>query len=135
MNSSANPSMILIFWLQVLITTNVLARGIDVATTSMVVNYDLPRNIDDTPDFTTYLHRIGRTGRYGRGGVSISFVHDKRSWVELKEIQKYFGVPIHLVPGDDVAVVESLIKRIMKSNKNMEIQAQGDLEKSRHAVR
>ncbi|KAF8249225.1 DEAD-domain-containing protein [Wilcoxina mikolae CBS 423.85] len=118
---------------KVLITTNLLARGIDVATTSMVVNYDLPRNIDDTPDFTTYLHRIGRTGRYGRAGVSISFVHDKRSWIELKEIQKYFGVPIHLVPGDDISVIETLINRIIKSNKDMG--QVGGLDSSRHAVR
>ena len=86
---------------KVLITTNVLARGIDVATVSMVVNYDIPLDVNHRPDPQTYLHRIGRTGRFGRVGVSISFVHDKRSWSELNEIQQYFGVEMTRVPTDD----------------------------------
>jgi ATP-dependent RNA helicase DDX19/DBP5 len=99
----------------------------------MVINYDLPRTMNDTPDFTTYLHRIGRTGRYGRAGVSITFVHDKRSWDELKEIQKYFGAPIYQVPADDIDVVEELIQKIIKSNKAYSQAALHDLAKSRHA--
>ncbi|KAF8467335.1 P-loop containing nucleoside triphosphate hydrolase protein [Kalaharituber pfeilii] len=86
---------------KVLITTNVLARGIDVATVSMVVNYDIPLTADNQPDPQTYLHRIGRTGRFGRVGVSISFVHDSRSWAELNAIQEYFGVEMTRVPTDD----------------------------------
>ena len=62
-----------------LITINVLARGLDVVTTTMVVNYDLPRLVDESPDYVTYLHRIGRTGRFGRLGISVSFVHDEVS--------------------------------------------------------
>lgn len=89
---------------KVLITTNVLARGIDVATVSMVVNYDIPLDSNNKPDPQTYLHRIGRTGRFGRVGVSISFVHDKRSWQELNEIQEYFGVQMTKVPTDDIDV-------------------------------
>ncbi|KAG9253693.1 P-loop containing nucleoside triphosphate hydrolase protein [Emericellopsis atlantica] len=55
---------------KVLITTNVLARGIDVSSVSMVINYDIPMKgrSDDEPDHETYLHRIGRTGRFGRVG-------------------------------------------------------------------
>lgn len=87
---------------KVLITTNVLARGIDVATVSMVVNYDLPLTQAGRADPETYLHRIGRTGRFGRVGVSISFVHDKRSWQELAEIQQHFGVEMTRVPTDDM---------------------------------
>lgn len=89
---------------KVLITTNVLARGIDVATVSLVVNYDIPLDQNQCPDPQTYLHRIGRTGRFGRVGVSISFVHDKRSWSELNEIQRYFGVEMTRVPTDDIDV-------------------------------
>lgn len=89
--------------------------------------------MNDTPDFTTYLHRIGRTGRYGRAGVSITFVHDKRSWDELREIQKYFGAPIYQVPADDIDVVEELIQKIIKSNKAYSQAALHDLAKSRHA--
>jgi ATP-dependent RNA helicase DDX19/DBP5 len=86
---------------KVLITTNVVARGLDVATVSMVVNYDIPLTFDNRPDPQTYLHRIGRTGRFGRVGVSISFVHDKQSYNDLKEIGDYFGVQMIRVPTDD----------------------------------
>lgn len=54
---------------KVLIATNVLARGIDVESVSMVVNYDIPE-VDGIADPETYLHRIGRTGRFGRVGVA-----------------------------------------------------------------
>ena len=116
---------VLAYWIQtddgvkkVLITTNVLARGLGVVTTSMVVNYDLPRLDDGTPDYITYLHRIGRTGRFGRQGIPVSFVHDQRSCLDLMKIQKYFGVPIYQVPADDLDVVEVLIQRIKRSNQD-----------------
>lgn len=89
---------------KVLITTNLLARGIDVATVSMVVNYDLPTTAKNVPDPQTYLHRIGRTGRFGRVGVSISFVHDRESWLDLCAIADYFDVPMMRVPADDIDV-------------------------------
>jgi superfamily II DNA/RNA helicase len=54
--------------LQVLVATDVAARGIDIARLEMVINYDLPRSPAD------YTHRIGRTGRAGASGVAISFV-------------------------------------------------------------
>lgn len=89
---------------KVLITTNVLARGLDVATVSMVVNYDLPTSANNDPDPQTYLHRIGRTGRFGRVGVSISFVHNRQSWLDLCAIADYFNVPMLRVPADDIEV-------------------------------
>lgn len=56
--------------LQVLIATNVIARGIDVMSVNMVVNYDMPYDpVERRPDVETYLHRIGRTGRFGRQGI------------------------------------------------------------------
>ena len=60
----------------ILISTNVLARGIDVLEVTMVVNYDLPLTRDNTPDFETYIHRIGRTGRFGKPGVAINLIHN-----------------------------------------------------------
>ncbi|OVF06857.1 putative ATP-dependent RNA helicase [Clavispora lusitaniae] len=101
---------------KVLITTNVLARGIDIASVSMVVNYDLPVDKDGKPDPSTYLHRIGRTGRFGRVGVSISFVHDKRSYEVLKYIQQYFGdIEMTRVPTDDWDEVEKIVKKVIKN--------------------
>ena len=95
---------------KVLITTNVLARGIDVNQVNMVINYDLPVDQRGNPDFETYLHRIGRTGRFGRTGVSIAFIHDKRSWQELDAFQKYFGVEMVKIPTRDWEETEDMIK-------------------------
>ncbi|CAI2179939.1 15289_t:CDS:10 [Funneliformis geosporum] len=75
---------------KVLITTNVLSRGIDVLQVNLVINYDLPTDSRGKPDFETYLHRIGRTGRFGRTGVSINFVHDANSWEVIKSIEEHF---------------------------------------------
>ncbi|EGV60036.1 RNA helicase required for poly(A+) mRNA export [Yamadazyma tenuis] len=102
---------------KVLITTNVLARGIDIASVSMVVNYDLPTDKDGKPDPSTYLHRIGRTGRFGRTGVSISFVHDKKSYDTLTAIKNYFGTGIELtrVPTDDLDALEEIVKKALKN--------------------
>ena len=59
---------------KVLITTNVIARGIDILQVNLVINYDMPLDGQGKPDAETYLHRIGRTGRFGRTGISINFV-------------------------------------------------------------
>lgn len=100
---------------KVLITTNVLARGIDIPSVSMVVNYDLPTDKDGKPDPSTYLHRIGRTGRFGRVGVAISFVHDKKSYQLLQSIRSYFGdIELTRVPTDDWDEVEKIVKKVLK---------------------
>ncbi|KAI9884545.1 MAG: RNA helicase required for poly(A+) mRNA export [Watsoniomyces obsoletus] len=102
---------------KVLITTNVLARGIDVDAVSMVINYDIPTDNNNKVDPQTYLHRIGRTGRFGRVGVSISFVYDKKSWSQLQEIARYFGVPIQGVDTKDWDEVERAVQSIIKSSR------------------
>ncbi|GFH51206.1 hypothetical protein CTEN210_07682 [Chaetoceros tenuissimus] len=75
----------------VLITTNVLARGVDVDNVCLVVNYDVPVDKDRNPDFETYLHRIGRTGRFGRKGTAISLVDDQNSIQILAAIEAHFS--------------------------------------------
>ena len=75
----------------VLITTNVLARGVDVDDVCLVINYDVPVDKDRNPDFETYLHRIGRTGRFGRKGTAINLIDDERSLHVLAEIEKHFA--------------------------------------------
>lgn len=100
---------------KVLITTNVLARGIDIPSVSMVVNYDLPTLPNGMPDYATYVHRIGRTGRFGRTGVAISFVHDKKSFKILSAIQDYFkDIELTRVPTDDWDEVEDIVKKVLK---------------------
>ena len=97
---------------KVLITTNVLARGIDVLQVNLVINYDLP--LDSTgrnPDYETYLHRIGRTGRFGRTGVSINFVHDANSWEIVQAIENHFQREIVKVPTDNWDTIEKILKK------------------------
>lgn len=103
---------------KVLITTNVLARGLDVSTVSMVINYDIPMKgrSEDEPDFETYLHRIGRTGRFGRVGVSISFVFDRRSFQALQKIVKHFAIDLVQLSAEDWDHNEATIKQVIKES-------------------
>ena len=68
-------------------------------------------------DTQTYLHRIGRTGRFGRIGVSISFMTGPRDWRILNEIQEYFGVTMTGLDISDWDAVESKIKAVLKSTR------------------
>ncbi|KAG0047320.1 RNA helicase required for poly(A+) mRNA export [Gryganskiella cystojenkinii] len=92
---------------KILIANNhTLSRGFDVANVNLVVNYDLPTLPENgltlpyngKADCEKYLHRIGRTVRFGRLGVTINFIHDKSSLRVLKTIQKHFGYDILCVP-------------------------------------
>lgn len=76
---------------RVLITTDVWARGIDIANISLVINYDLPTNREN------YIHRIGRSGRFGRKGVAINFVtvDDVRI---LRDIEQFYSTQIDEMP-------------------------------------
>ncbi|KAI8928813.1 P-loop containing nucleoside triphosphate hydrolase protein [Entophlyctis helioformis] len=100
---------------KVLITTNVLARGIDILQVNLVINYDIPTDQSGRPDSETYLHRIGRTGRFGRQGVSINFVHNQASYQEMKTIENFLGREIVRVPTDDYMVIEQMLKKAVKS--------------------
>ncbi|GAB5586764.1 RNA helicase required for poly(A+) mRNA export [Umbelopsis nana] len=96
---------------KVLITTNVVARGIDILQVTLVINYDMPLTKDGKPDAETYLHRIGRTGRFGRTGVSINFVHDQQSWEQMRQMEQIFQRPITKVPTTDWEEVEAILKK------------------------
>ena len=103
---------------KVLITTNVLARGIDVQSVTMVINYDVPTMANGRdPDPETYLHRIGRTGRFGRVGVALTFVHDKASWNQLNDIANYFKTDLHPIDTSDWDEVEEMIQKIISSSR------------------
>ncbi|KAF1359740.1 ATP-dependent RNA helicase-like protein dbp5 [Lizonia empirigonia] len=103
---------------KVLITTNVLARGIDVQSVTMVINYDVPTMANGRDaDPETYLHRIGRTGRFGRVGVALTFVHDKQSWQQLHDIATYFKTDLVPIDTNDWDAVEELIQKVIKSSR------------------
>ncbi len=76
---------------RVLITTDLLARGIDVQQVSLVINYDLPTNREN------YIHRIGRSGRFGRKGVAINFLTsgDVRY---MRDIEAFYNTQIEEMP-------------------------------------
>ena len=76
---------------RVLITTDVWARGIDVQQVSLVINYDLPNNRE------LYIHRIGRSGRFGRKGVAINFVKNDDIRI-LRDIEQYYATQIDEMP-------------------------------------
>jgi len=78
---------------RVLITTDLLARGIDVQQVSLVINYDLPLNKEN------YIHRIGRSGRFGRKGTAINFVTDDDEPI-LREIEQFYNTKIEELPID-----------------------------------
>jgi translation initiation factor 4A len=78
---------------RVLISSNVTARGIDIQQVSTVINFDIPK------DIYTYLHRIGRSGRWGRKGTGINFV-TRRDIGKLKEIESYYVCEIKEMPAN-----------------------------------
>jgi len=93
---------------KILITTNVLSRGIDVESVTIVVNFDLPVDVDGKADCETYLHRIGRTGRFGKKGLAINLVDGPKSMAILKEIENHFGKDIKKLDAEDVDEIERL---------------------------
>ncbi|XP_034947575.1 DEAD-box helicase Dbp80 [Chelonus insularis] len=93
---------------KVLITTNVLARGIDVAQVTIVVNFDLPINQNREADCETYLHRIGRTGRFGKSGIAINLIDSPHSMKLCQDIEKHFGKKIHYLDAEDAEEIEKI---------------------------
>ena len=78
---------------RVLISSNVTARGIDIQQVSVVINFDLPKCVHN------YLHRIGRSGRWGRKGVGINFI-TRRDIMHIKKIEEHYSTQINEMPGE-----------------------------------
>jgi translation initiation factor 4A len=76
---------------RILLTTDIIARGIDIQQVSVVINYDLPKHCE------TYIHRIGRTGRYGRKGIAINFVTENETAI-IDRLQKWYKTNITPLP-------------------------------------
>ena len=76
---------------RVLLSTDLLSRGIDIQQLSLVINFDLPRSKE------TYIHIIGRSGRYGRNGVAINFVTDE-DMTHMSDIEKFYNTEIKEMP-------------------------------------
>jgi translation initiation factor 4A len=76
---------------RVLITTDLLARGIDIQQISLVINFDIPTNREN------YIHRIGRSGRFGRKGVAINFITNS-DVSQLRDIETFYLTQINEMP-------------------------------------
>jgi len=84
---------------RILITTDLLARGIDVQQVSLVINYDLPKNMEN------YIHRIGRSGRFGRKGVAVNFVTNE-DVASLKALEQFYNTQIEEMPNNIGALLK-----------------------------
>jgi len=101
-----------------LISSNLLARGIDIPNISVVINYDVPigKQVDQYgrtswgPDVDVYVHRAGRTGRFGRNGACITLIHDKDSFekfsVITKKLEKDYGLKIKQIDAESLETIE-----------------------------
>lgn len=85
---------------RILISSNLLARGIDVQQVGLVINFDLPREKE------SYIHRIGRSGRYGRKGVAINLVAESDVQL-LSDIIEHYATTINELPADITSIFES----------------------------
>eukprot|EP01026_Neomeris_dumetosa_P034476 TRINITY_DN276_c0_g1_i5.p1 TRINITY_DN276_c0_g1~~TRINITY_DN276_c0_g1_i5.p1 ORF type:complete len:479 (+),score=50.28 TRINITY_DN276_c0_g1_i5:52-1437(+) len=105
---------------KLLVATDVLARGFDVSQVTLVVNFDLPilRDGSGTPAYETYLHRIGRSGRFGRAGAAFNLLGPGyKDQSVMDQIEQYFSHTIDEVPfGDEEKFKEVLIEaRLMEA--------------------
>lgn len=105
----------------VLFSTDLAGRGIDISTVSLVVNYDLPVKQDGRADVEQYIHRIGRTGRFGKKGIAVSFVSDQNAlnvWntiVRAPEMQR--AKVVELPKGDELYdTLDKLQQELAKTN-------------------
>lgn len=81
---------------RICVATDVFGRGIDIERINLAINYDLPDNAD------SYLHRVGRAGRFGTKGLSISFVSSDGDEEVLKQIEKRFEAKVPEYPKEGV---------------------------------
>jgi len=80
------------FQTRMMVATDVFGRGIDVSRVNVVINYDMPNNSD------SYLHRVGRAGRFGTKGLAISFISTKEEGEVLNDVQARFVVRVEPLP-------------------------------------
>jgi ATP-dependent RNA helicase UAP56/SUB2 len=84
---------------RILVTTDLFARGVDMEKINIVINYDMPRPLTDKQDeIDTYLHRVGRTARFGTKGLAISFISSPDELEVLRKIQERFVLKITELP-------------------------------------
>jgi ATP-dependent RNA helicase DeaD len=104
--------------IEILIATDVAARGIDVEDVDMVINFDVPQDVE------YYIHRIGRTGRAGKSGKAVTFV-SPRDFTKLREIQHYAKIQIPRVPVPTISDVAETRTRMVLEKVRQTLEAGG----------
>lgn len=85
-----------------------LFLGIDVEQVTLVVNFDMPMTQTRHADCETYLHRIGRTGRFGKSGIAINLIDSTHAMRICEEIEAHFGKKIMLLDTEDIDEIEKI---------------------------
>jgi ATP-dependent RNA helicase DDX19/DBP5 len=122
---------------KVLIATNALARGVDVPAVAAVVNFDLPTERVGqhiVADPSTYLHRIGRCGRFGRRGTAINFLEKENDFKILEAIEKYFRPEKRMTTDWDPNDIEGLSEAIKERPEGGEIVPEAELGNQQHTA-
>ncbi|TGZ58829.1 hypothetical protein CRM22_009424 [Opisthorchis felineus] len=86
---------------RVLVTTNLCARGLDIPQVNLIINWNMPTEASGRADCETYLHRIGRSGRFGKGGVAVNFITSEERYL-LHELESHFDITIPLLTNEDL---------------------------------
>lgn len=109
---------------RVMLTTNLLSRGIDMRKVTLVINFSLPYKFsaDRTErgrmvDVETYLHRVGRTGRFGDFGIALNFVSSREESEMLNVIKDHYKNEIKEINLDDMHVLDRQLKEIDEANR------------------
>lgn len=90
-----------------LISTNVLARGIDVPEVDVVINFDVPIVMKEgwmDPDYANFMHRVGRTGRFGTDGIAVTLMADENDEEMMRLIGKHYEIEINELKSFDQLV-------------------------------
>ena len=100
-----------------LISTNVLARGIDVPEVDLVINFDVPyvkKQGWKDPDYANFMHRVGRTGRFGTDGIAVTLMGDEDDEEFMRLIAKHYEIEI-----EELASFDMLVQAIKKMRGNL----------------
>jgi ATP-dependent RNA helicase DDX19/DBP5 len=108
---------------RILITTNLLARGIDMRKVTLVINFSLPLQYTDNQNFKneklvdleTYLHRVGRTGRFGDHGIALNFVH-RNALGHVEDIKSKYEAEINELTTESIEVLKTNLNAIANLN-------------------
>lgn len=112
---------------RILITTDLLSRGMDMRKVTLVVNLELPKAYSDEPkentegngataDCETYLHRVGRTGRYGDHGIALNFVTNSEQAEIHQQIVNYYGIGMDEISQDNFNSLNEKLEKISEIN-------------------